>query len=161
MHENPIAVRSKSRLAESLGALLQEKRFDEITITELCARAKLSRPAFYQNFNSIRDVAVRYFRTALDEAIDKLEVIGAPDARTFARSCISLFESVDEPVELLMKNDLADIVVMQCTETFLEISHRSDYQLVFASAGMANALARERGNVDRDELVDVLERLIG
>lgn len=59
MGENPIAARSKKRLTNALSELIEEKPYRDITITELCAKAKLSRPAFYQNFNSMDEILDR------------------------------------------------------------------------------------------------------
>ena len=52
MSDNPIALRSKKKLIDALGKLLSEEAYKDITITKLCQEAKLSRPAFYQNFDS-------------------------------------------------------------------------------------------------------------
>ncbi|MGI6221160.1 MAG: hypothetical protein ACOYIP_04745 [Coriobacteriales bacterium] len=161
MHENPIAVRSKSRLADALGTLLQKKRFDSITITELCAEAKLSRPAFYQNFNSLGDVAARYLKIALDKAMGELPSARVSGARSYARACLDIYESAHDQVALLLTNGLADIVVAQCTDAFLEISRRTDYRYIFAASGVASVIVRDGDYLDRDELADVLERLIG
>lgn len=47
-----IAARSKSWLTAALLALLQEQRYDEIRITDIIARADLTRQTFYRHFRS-------------------------------------------------------------------------------------------------------------
>ena len=160
MHENPIALRSKAKLADALGELLKEKRFDAITITELCARAKLSRPAFYQNFDSIRDVATRYLQTSLHAEVEKIYPTRYDDARTYYQLCRGIYDGAGDAISILLDNGLTDIVMEQCTEAFLAIVHRPNYHHFFAGAGLAVAFVRDGDRLDEYELLDVLGRLI-
>jgi len=54
--ENPMAVRSKSALAQSLLALMMKKAFDDISITDITERSGLARQTFYTNFNKKEDI---------------------------------------------------------------------------------------------------------
>jgi len=55
-HENPMSVRSKSALAQSLLKLMMTKPFDEISISEITAEAGLARQTFYTNFDRREDI---------------------------------------------------------------------------------------------------------
>ena len=47
---------STSALSEAVLALLREGRAGKITITEVCSRANLSRPTFYERYDSLDDL---------------------------------------------------------------------------------------------------------
>ena len=50
----------KESLTQALLRLLERKRLDEISVSELVAKAGVSRASFYRNFTSIRDIADRF-----------------------------------------------------------------------------------------------------
>ena len=160
MAENPIAARSKAKLTEALGELLEEKRLDEITITELCTRAGLSRPAFYQNFDSIRDVAVRYLQTALHAEVEVVFPTRYHDALSYYQICRGIYDGAAEPISALLGNGLTDIVIEQCAEAFMAVVYRPKCSHFFAGAGLAVAFVRDGDRIDEDEVLDVLDRLI-
>lgn len=49
---NPVVWQSRTWLMDALAALMQEKKFEEITVVEICRRADLSRRTFYRNYSS-------------------------------------------------------------------------------------------------------------
>lgn len=53
---NPIAWQSRTWLMDALAALMEEKKFEEITVVEICRRADLSRRTFYRNYSSKEDL---------------------------------------------------------------------------------------------------------
>lgn len=56
MKENQRVKVTKRMLKDSLLQLLKEKDLDEITVTELCARAQINRTTFYRYYNLPADV---------------------------------------------------------------------------------------------------------
>lgn len=54
--KNPSAKRSMEMIDRALLELLEEKKFDKISIKEICVRADLSRQTFYQLFASAEEV---------------------------------------------------------------------------------------------------------
>lgn len=49
---NPVVWQSRTWLMDALAALMEEKKFEEITVVEICRRADLSRRTFYRNYSS-------------------------------------------------------------------------------------------------------------
>jgi AcrR family transcriptional regulator len=89
------ARRTRQWLQEALIALMQEKPFREIQITEIVARANVSRPAFYLHFHSKEalllshvDVVFEAFRAELAREV----AAGRVDRERFS---IMLFEYWD------------------------------------------------------------------
>lgn len=47
---------AKTELSKALLSLLEKKKLNEITISELCSKAGLSRLSFYRNYNSMEQI---------------------------------------------------------------------------------------------------------
>ena len=67
---HPAALVSQKLITEALVALIHEKGYRHITITELCARADVARRTFYRNFDTIEDV-LRYLGGTTIEAFSQ------------------------------------------------------------------------------------------
>ena len=66
-------------LQEALILLLEKKTFDEISITELCNKAGVSRMAFYSNYKTKAELYEQIVRTLNRDMID---VVGSPFTKT-------------------------------------------------------------------------------
>ena len=66
-------------LQEALILLLEKKTFEEISITELCKKAGVSRMAFYSNYKSKAELYEQIVRT-LNK--DMIEIVGSPFTKT-------------------------------------------------------------------------------
>lgn len=64
-----MAKSTKNEIVTTLGGLLQVKRLDDITVTELVERCGISRQAFYYHFSDLYGV-VDY---AIQQFLDELE----------------------------------------------------------------------------------------
>lgn len=62
------SVQSRIWVYEALVDLMEEKKYDEITVSEVVEKAKLGRATFYRNFDSLDDV----LRMKCDEAFNEL-----------------------------------------------------------------------------------------
>lgn len=71
-------VNIENYLTEALIILLQSKEFDRISISELCAKAGVSRMSFYRNFKNKNDILVflldRQFQAFLENLSDKRDL---------------------------------------------------------------------------------------
>ena len=64
-------------LSNAFVALLEEKRFDELTVNELCERAMIRRTTFYKHFADKYDFFAYYIREVVSTFRDQL----APDVK--------------------------------------------------------------------------------
>lgn len=55
-HTNKTAIRSQHMIADALLSLMERKRFQQITVTEICEEAAIGRKTFYRNFELKEDV---------------------------------------------------------------------------------------------------------
>lgn len=73
---NPQILRSKRWIIHSLLELMKEKKYSDITITEIVKNADLTRAAFYNNFKSKEDILAVHVHSLWEEHIyQKLESI--------------------------------------------------------------------------------------
>lgn len=63
--------RTRRRLKEALLGLLGEKRYDEITVRDLCERADVGRSTFYAHYDSKEDLLFSGFDEWLFELVEK------------------------------------------------------------------------------------------
>ena len=61
---NPMSVRSKNALSQSLLKIMMSKSFDDISISDITDHAGLSRQTFYTNFSKKEDI-INYLLTGL------------------------------------------------------------------------------------------------
>lgn len=58
---------AKKCIAESLIGLMNEKEYQEISVTEICDRAGYSRMSYYRNFSGKDDILRSYMKMLVDE----------------------------------------------------------------------------------------------
>ncbi|MGN1103913.1 MAG: TetR/AcrR family transcriptional regulator [Candidatus Coproplasma sp.] len=61
----------KESLRDALIVLVSKKPYDKITITELCAKAGVSRMAFYSNFDSKDEILKEIIMSLQDELVER------------------------------------------------------------------------------------------
>ncbi len=82
-------------LLQAITILLKEKEFEDITISELCEKAKIKRPTFYNHFIDKEDFAVKMFRYLYkkrDTRIDKIQ-----DFREYSKAfCMYVLKYIEK-----------------------------------------------------------------
>lgn len=71
--QNPSSIRSRKRIIDALLRLMQKKKYEAITITELAHEAQIVRKTFYHHFYTLDDVLEEYVENLLDEYIEMLK----------------------------------------------------------------------------------------
>ena len=59
-------------LRDALVILMKQKKYDTISISELCRKAGVSRSGFYNNFSALADVFKEIARTFIQEITEKM-----------------------------------------------------------------------------------------
>lgn len=65
--------RVRTAIAKAWSALLKEKSFSEIKVTDLVKRAGVARRSYYRNFESMEDVAKEYMSEIQQDTMRKLK----------------------------------------------------------------------------------------
>lgn len=73
--ENPIAVKSKKWIMESLIELMNHKNYQDITVNKLAEHAGLGRKTFYRNFSSKEDVLNAYLNYLINQFVIRLSSV--------------------------------------------------------------------------------------
>ena len=171
MAENPIALRSKKRLTGALDTLMRQKPYREITITELCGEAGLSRPAFYQNFGRISDVLERLISEKMAEAIANVDFGTPGSARDLALACLDILDYSPDFIAVLVRNELTRPIAVELAERLsgderfisslgeFPNEQSSRFTAAFVAAGISIALAiwlEESDVMTRDEALEMI-----
>ena len=67
MKEDLRVRKTKKALSDAFISLLQEKRFEEITINELCEKAEIRRATFYKHYTDKFHFLARFTRSLRDQ----------------------------------------------------------------------------------------------
>lgn len=63
---NPAALRSQALMMDALDGLMREKGFQEITVSDICRRAGVSRQTFYSLFGTKEGILLRRLEASTD-----------------------------------------------------------------------------------------------
>jgi AcrR family transcriptional regulator len=83
--------RTRALLREALVALIEERGFDRVTVGDLCARAMISRAAFYRNYRDKYELVEEIF----DEAMAEMTATDPGDTRSPDRRFADFFGHID------------------------------------------------------------------
>lgn len=100
------SLRSCKMIYDGLAALMQNKPFDSITVTDLVEKAKVGRTTFYRYFDQIEDVLRMRCDQVAAELIDYLvenRPADMPVRTAILESILRYFHLHSEVIELLMK----------------------------------------------------------
>ena len=118
------AVKTKNQISQALIELLNNKPLDLITIKELTKKAKISRTAFYNNFNNLDDVLKYIYQRAhkqiFKEKYSHLEYVYSDE---HIQDMISFFDKNSELLLVLIKWNLIELIAKYNTEIVLTYTH--------------------------------------
>lgn len=84
---NSKILKTKNTLREALFALISKKDLNEITVSELCAKARINRTTFYKYFALPADVLREYFIEINDSVLGQINITYSSSMRedTYAK----------------------------------------------------------------------------
>src|SRR5437762_9521385 len=113
------ARRTRKWLQDALIGLMKEKSFEDIQITELTARAQVSRPAFYLHFRSKEELLLSHVDGIFDEfhADVSSEIArGTIDRKRFSIMLFHYWERYAETLRLVIQAENPDILLERLKE---------------------------------------------
>ena len=120
------AYRSKVRIAEALFEKLAVYELDEISVSEVVAKAGVSRNTYYRHFSTKRSVLTFYIEELLREYLQGVEERGISDVEGILNYYFSFWGERKEYVILLRRRQLLDLALDVQRKKFLEALPRSD-----------------------------------
>ena len=115
-YENPMAIRSKNALSETLLKLMMYKPFKEITISDITERAGLSRQTFYTNFQKKEYILVYLLKGLFQRYQDKLSA-ALPEAEELLIDYFLFWGDSRDFLSLLYKQGLG-YLFQECNRSF-------------------------------------------
>ena len=141
--ENPSSIRSKNALAEALLKLMLYKPYGDITVSNLTERARLSRQAFYTNFQKKDDVIIYLLHGLYRRYLDKLEET-VPAAEQLLIDYFIFWGDSRDFLSLLFRQDLG-YIFQNCNRAFFiedtqildDLFTCEDWQMPYVKAALA------------------------
>ncbi|MBR2521676.1 MAG: TetR/AcrR family transcriptional regulator [Coriobacteriales bacterium] len=175
MSDNPIALRSKKKLIDALGKLLNEQTYKDITITKLCQEAKLSRPAFYQNFDSIAEATEKCIGAHAHESYNRVGLRRVKGSEDLANFFLDIMNSDSNFITRMIEQGLDEMVAVQYARVFASADQTlkliddvdddslKSYYAEFIGAGSGSTLTRwfsEENTLTRNEVISIISTMI-
>ncbi|GAB20228.1 putative TetR family transcriptional regulator [Gordonia effusa NBRC 100432] len=148
---NPIAARSQEWLINALFALMREKSYSDITITDIATRAELSRRTFYRNFATKDELIDAYCRRLVDDYVHRMRKADLTKSRDVALRFFEFWTDHADFLELLTSSGLSSLLLRKFNEHIGAIFIRTqtprfddavhlEYALAFTAGGYFNVL---------------------
>lgn len=124
--------------------LMQEKDFDAITITEITARAGVSRTAYYRNYSSKEDVLRNVFNRVEDAIMDKIQIFLSDDGFSAYLELFQAFAQQAGSFQIILKAGMMEDYLMEMNRRFtanVAIDNFADrYHKYFWMGALANVV---------------------
>jgi AcrR family transcriptional regulator len=111
--------RTRKWLQDALIGLMKEKPFQDIQITELTARAQVSRPAFYLHFSSKEELLLSHVDVIFDEfhaEVSREIARGNIDRKRFSIMLFQYWERYAETLRMVIQAENPDILLERLKE---------------------------------------------
>jgi len=111
--------RTRKWLQDALIGLMKEKSFQDIQITELTARAQVSRPAFYLHFRSKEELLLSHVDVIFDEfhaEVSREIARGNIDRKRFSIMLFQYWERYAETLRMVVQAENPDILLERLKE---------------------------------------------
>lgn len=170
---NPIAIQSEVWLTNALLALMEEKTFKNISITEIAAKADLSRRTFYRIFRTKEDILINYTEKLFGEF---LQLLNHETDRRFAVTVRLYFEFWYQHrhfLGLLKESEMLPFMMSQYSRLFPKVfqmvkgdhilAHNEEtlsYAMAFSAGGLLSILfkwAEDEMNKTPEEIMQFME----
>lgn len=135
--------RKTNRLIKNIFAemLSEYKEISRISVSELCARAEISRGTFYSHYDDIYGVAEDYENELIDHFFDNAKLLTPTNVEQFIDIFFQYIRENDENYKLLCRSNefifTAKKLTTIATNKFLELCHH-------------NALVKNKEYIDLD-----------
>lgn len=168
MKENKQVLRSREWIFESLTQLMKDKKFQDISISEITNKAGVARLTFYRNYSSKEDIIISEGRKIYTELKQDISNSNFEDNIVYnsIRKVVLVFNHYADLFELLLRDKL-DYLIMQSFEVEISdmlknifgVNSNDKYKVKFYE-GALFSIAVEWIKNSRQETVDEMTDII-
>lgn len=105
--------KTKRLISIAFYSLLLKRRFDDITISDICKKANVSRMSFYRHYNSKEDIFVVFSDERFAEFFDDVVRRQEPTLEAFINSLFVYFKTYSRQILILVQSKKENILVEQ------------------------------------------------
>lgn len=127
--------KTKKSLKSALTSLMKEKKYNDISITELCEKANVNRGTFYLHYSSIE----AFLNEIEDDFMEKISKI------------IKKYYPMDELTFYLLANDLVDEIKKEKEFMMVNVSKNGNHNFVRRITRYTKELSLKLNNFTIDE----------
>ncbi|MBQ9663528.1 MAG: TetR/AcrR family transcriptional regulator [Oscillospiraceae bacterium] len=160
--KNPKALLSQRLLLDALNALLQEKEFKDISVSELCSKSGVSRQTFYSLFETKENILL-YQLDLINDTKPDHEDTSAMQLNDVCDRYSQYVSSNYKLLSILVENGLSEVLYTQfyqsmasCQQSFVGLNDDDrEYAALFMSAGLCKLTQKyilEHAVPDKTEL---------
>lgn len=155
-------------ITEALLLLLKEKEYKDISITEICNKAGVTRMSFYRNFESKEDILLKKVQTVTDSFLKESAISYKRD--TVSNYFVKLFTHMQQQKDLCTALNKAGFIHMikdEFDRVFLNAYKHvyDEYKSLFLAGGIYNVFlfwfindCRDNPEVLAQRLDDILKK---
>ena len=124
--------RTKKALTDMLRTLLETERFEDITVNELCEKAKIRRATFYKHFDDKYAFLAYVVRSMRDEFDKKVWAKDKPGTTaeyytTYVKTLLTLIDYYDKAFESIVSSDVSHLLIaIMMEENYKDTKERLD-----------------------------------
>lgn len=116
---------TKESIFTALMILMEQKKFKEISISEIAKKAGVSRMAFYRNYNVIEDIIISYINEFFEEYSKQILGYEKIDNYESVHSYFSYFRKHEKLITNLINSNLTNLLLDKSVEYFHTLSQES------------------------------------
>lgn len=132
---HPSTTLYESLITEAFMDLIQTKKIESITISELCQKADVSRRTFYRHFNTKEDIVSCYMHKIMSELALVLEpMVKDNDPYSFVSTFFTFMLPYTKLIAHLQQNDLVSIMFSCYIQCLTPLSYPPTLSDVHASS---------------------------
>lgn len=120
--KNPKSIATRKCLTEALLILMKKKKIQDISISELCSKAGVSRTGFYRNFNYKEELIYEYMSYMFSDYMKEIKKRENLSTYDFAELFFSFFSNHKEFVALLIESNIQTLLLDIFTQNIEEIN---------------------------------------
>lgn len=148
----------------ALMILMEKKRLQEITITEITQKAGVSRMAFYRNYNVVEDIITTYLDELFDDYAKGVSVFERKDGLESIAIYFTYFRKHEKLIKNLIGSNLTNLIfergvafLRSVSENMLcnkpNITQKEAYQIEFYAGGFYKVMIEwvRRGMKESDD----------